>query len=174
MTTPNKIITLDRFLVERQRNYPQASGRFTHFMTQIGTIGKIIASQMRHAALNDLLGTTDDTNVQGESVKPLDRIGNQAFIEALEYVDIVGMLISEEMDEPKSLDSKSSGLGYAVMVDPIDGSSNIDVNGIIGSIFSVHNIDQASTYSESDALNHKGREQVAAGYIMYGPSTMLV
>lgn len=175
MITQAKTITLNRFLVERQRSeFPQASGRFTRFMTQIGTIGKIIANQMQHAALNDLLGTTEETNIQGESVKPLDQIGNQAFIEALEYVDIVGMLISEEMDEPRSLDSKSSGLGYAVMVDPIDGSSNIDVNGIIGSIFSVHTIDQATTYSKDDALAQRGREQVAAGYIMYGPSTMLV
>ncbi|MGB7337327.1 MAG: class 1 fructose-bisphosphatase [Phototrophicaceae bacterium] len=174
MTMPQKTITLDRFLVERQQEFPDASGRFTRFMTQIGTIGKIIANQMRHAALNDLTGTTGETNIQGESVKPLDLIGNQAFIEALEYVDIVGMLISEEMDEPKSLDSKSTGLGYAVMVDPIDGSTNIDVNGIIGSIFSVHDIDNATSYSKDDALTRIGRDQVAAGYIMYGPSTMLV
>jgi len=174
MPSPQKTITLDRFLVERQHNYPAATGRFTRFMTQIGTIGKIIASQMRHAALNDLTGTTDQTNVQGESVKPLDLIGNQAFIEALEYVDIVGMLISEEMDEPKSLESSGGGSGYAVMVDPIDGSTNIDVNGIIGSIFSVHDIDTATSYSEEDALKRKGHDQVAAGYIMYGPSTMLV
>ena len=169
-----KTITLDRFLVERQAKYPTATGQFTRFMTQIGTIGKIIANQMRHAALNDLTGTTGETNVQGESVKPLDLIGNQAFIEALEYVDIVGMLVSEEMEEPKSLESKGSRPGYAVMVDPIDGSTNIDVNGIIGSIFSVHDIDTATSYSKDDALKRKGRDQVAAGYIMYGPSTMLV
>jgi hypothetical protein len=112
--------------VERQAKYPNASGEFTRFMIQIGTIGKIIANQMKHAALNDLTGTTGQTNVQGESVKPLDLIGNQAFIEALEYVDIVGILVSEEMEEPKSLESKGQGSGYAVMVDPIDGSSNID------------------------------------------------
>lgn len=173
-TSLPKTITLDRFLVERQREYPEASGKFTRFMTQIGTIGKIIANQMRHAALNDLTGSTGDTNVQGESVKKLDVIGNQAFIEALEYVDIVSMLVSEEMDEPRSLESHSSGLGYAVMVDPIDGSTNVDINGIIGSIFSVHDIDTATSYSTEDALKRKGRDQVAAGYIMYGPATMLV
>ncbi|MGJ3237289.1 MAG: class 1 fructose-bisphosphatase [Anaerolineae bacterium] len=175
MSKAPKTITLDRFLVERQREFPQASGEFTRFMTQIGTIGKIIANQMRHAALNDLIGTTDQTNVQGEQVKPLDVIGNQAFIEALEYVDIVGMLVSEEMEEAKSLDSSSGGTSaYAVMVDPIDGSTNIDVNGIIGSIFSVHHIDRARSYSADDALKRRGHDQVAAGYIMYGPATMLV
>lgn len=173
-TSIPKTITLDRFLVERQRQFPTASGDFTRFMTQIGTIGKIISNQMRHAALNDLTGTTGETNVQGESVKQLDIIGNDAFIEALEYVDIVSMLVSEEMEEPRSLESASSGLGYAVMVDPIDGSTNVDVNGIIGSIFSVHDIDLATKYSKDDALNHKGRDQVAAGYIMYGPATILV
>lgn len=169
-----KTMTLDRFLVERQRNYPEAKGEFTRFMIQIGTIGKIIANQMRHAALNDLIGTTGDTNVQGEVVKQLDIIGNQAFIEAFEYVDMVGMLVSEEMDEPQSLDSSGSSLGYAVMVDPVDGSTNIDVNGIIGSIFAVYDIDEAKSYSREDALKRKGRDQVAAGYIMYGPATMLV
>lgn len=169
-----KTITLDRFLVERQREFPTASGKFTRFMTQMGTIGKIISNQMRHAALNDLTGTTGETNVQGEAVKQLDIIGNEAFIEALEYVDMVSMLVSEEMDEPMSLDSHSSGLGYAVMVDPIDGSTNVDINGIIGSIFSVHDIDAATSYSKTDALARKGREQVAAGYIMYGPATILV
>lgn len=169
-----KTITLDRFLVERQRKFPDASGEFTRFMAQIGTVAKIIAGQMRHAALNDLIGTTGDTNVQGEMVKQLDLLGNQAFIEAFEYVDMVGIMVSEEMTEAQAFESESDSLGYALMVDPIDGSSNIDVNGIIGSIFSVYEIDQTTIYSQEDALRRRGHDQVAAGYVMYGPSTMLV
>ncbi|MEL6307106.1 MAG: class 1 fructose-bisphosphatase [Chloroflexota bacterium] len=169
-----KTITLDRFLVERQRDFPNATGQFTRFMAQIGTVAKIIAGQMRHAALNNLTGATGEVNVQGESQKQLDLLGNQAFVEAFEYVDMVGIMVSEEMDKAESFDSDHSSLGYALMVDPVDGSSNIDVNGIIGSIFSVYDIDNAKRYSQEDALRRKGRDQVAAGYVMYGPSTMLV
>lgn len=163
-------ITLNRFLVERQKRYPGATGKFTRFMGQVGTAAKIISNHMRRAALDGLLGQTGERNVQGEEVKRLDQIGNQIFVEAFEYVDIVGMLVSEEMSEAKLLTSTDDNSGYIVMVDPVDGSSNIDVNGIIGSIFSVHDI----SGSFGDSLLQKGSEQIAAGYVMYGPATVLV
>ena len=163
-------MTLDRFLVERQDRYPEATGRFTRLMAQVGTAAKIISSYMRRAALEGLLGSVDRENVQGEQVKLLDDIGNQVFLEAFEYVDIVGVLVSEEMSEiehfTQEIDSE-----YAVMVDPVDGSSNIDVNGIIGSIFSIHRLTEATV---EDSCLKPGRQQVAAGYVMYGPSTVLV
>jgi fructose-1,6-bisphosphatase I len=166
----NRRITLNRFLVERQKQYPEARGKFTSFMGQVGTAAKIIANHMRRAALEGLLGQTGTQNIQGEDVKRLDEIGNQIFVEAFEYVDIVGMLISEEMSEARLLAPKDDTSGYVVMVDPVDGSSNIDVNGVIGSIFSVHDI----SGSIDASLLQRGSEQVAAGYIMYGPATVLV
>ncbi|MDZ7703457.1 MAG: class 1 fructose-bisphosphatase [Trueperaceae bacterium] len=165
-----KYMTLNRFLVERQQLYPGASGQFTNFMGQIGTAAKIISNHMRRAALEGLLGRTGTKNVQGEEVKKLDEIGNEIFVEAFEYVDIVGMLVSEEMSEAQLLTPEGETGGYVVMVDPIDGSSNIDVNGIIGSIFSVHDI----AGDVEGSLKQKGSEQIAAGYMMYGSSTILV
>ena len=168
--TSDTRMTLDRFLVERQDRYPEATGRFTRLMAQVGTASKIISSYMRRAALEGLLGSLDRENVQGEQMKLLDELGNQVFMEAFEYVDIVGVLVSEEMSEiahfTEELDS-----AYAVMVDPVDGSSNIDVNGIIGSIFSIHRLTEDTV--EESCLK-PGRQQVAAGYVMYGPSTLLV
>ncbi len=166
----SKYITLDRFLVEQQRNYPEATGKFTRFMGQIGTVAKIISNHMSRAALDGLLGTTGEENVQGEQIKQLDELGNRVFVEAFEYVDIVGMLVSEEMSEARAFREHDLRGGYAIMVDPVDGSSNIDTNGIIGSIFSIHDIEG----SLEDSLKQRGSEQVAAGYIMYGPSTTLV
>ena len=166
----SKYVTLDRFLVEQQRNYPEASGKFTRFMGQIGTVAKIISNYMRRAALDGLLGTTGEENVQGEEIKQLDELGNRVFVEAFEYVDIVGMLVSEEMSEARSFREHDTEGGYAIMVDPVDGSSNVDTNGIIGSIFSIHDIEG----SLEDSLRQRGSEQVAAGYIMYGPATTLV
>lgn len=164
-------MTLNRFLVERQRQHPNASGRFTRFMGQIGTVAKIISNYMRRAAIEGLIGQTGDDNVQGERVKILDDLGNRVFVEAFEYVDMVGTVVSEEMANARTFASTNlQEKGYAVMVDPVDGSSNIDVNGIIGSIFSVHDI----IGDIEKSCRQKGSEQIAAGYMIYGPSTVLV
>lgn len=165
-----KTMTLDRFLVERQHRYPEATGRFTRVMAQVGTAAKIIAGTMRRAALDGLLGSAGRTNVQDEEVKILDELGHRVFMEAFEYVDIVGVLVSEEMSQIEHFTDGMDG-GYAVMVDPVDGSSNIDVNGIIGSIFSIHTLTGGSV---EDSCLKPGHQQVAAGYVMYGPSTILV
>jgi fructose-1,6-bisphosphatase I len=163
-------MTLNRFFVEQQQQHPEAMGEFTSLMNQVGTTAKIIANHMRRTALEGLLGQTGSQNVQGEDVKRLDEVSNQIFVEAFEYVDIVGMLISEEMTEAKLVAPKDVSSGYIVMVDPVDGSANIDVNGIISSIFSVHD----TSGSGDESLLQRGSEQVAAGYIMYGPATVLV
>jgi fructose-1,6-bisphosphatase I len=166
----HKTITLNRFLVERQKDFPGSSGRFTRFMGQIGTAGKIIANYLHRAILEGLTGYDGTVNVQGEKQEKLDRLGNEVFIEAFEYVDLVGMLVSEEMSEPRRLVPKGNSYGYALMIDPIDGSSNLDVNGVVGTIFSVHRL----TGEVEDSLLQKGRDQIAAGYLMYGPATLLV
>lgn len=169
-TEKEKNITLDRFLVQRQQSHHDASGELTRVIEQMGVVAKIISNYMRRAALEGLLGLTGEINVQQEEVKTLDALGNSAFVEAFEYVDIVGAIISEEIDQPKTLSNDGAKTKYVVLVDPIDGSSNLDVDCVVGSIFSIRNL--AGAIEES--IQQKGTEQVAAGYIMYGTSTMLV
>lgn len=165
-----KHVTLDRFLVQRQQAYPGASGELTRVITQLGVVAKIISNYMRRAALEGLLGLTGEVNVQGEEVKKLDELGNAAFVEAFEYVDIVGALVSEELEQPETISSDDRKEKYVVLVDPIDGSSNLDVDCVIGSIFSIRNL----TGSVEESILQEGNNQIAAGYIMYGTSTLLV
>jgi fructose-1,6-bisphosphatase I len=132
--------------------------------------GKIISSYMRRAALESLTGLTGAVNVQGEKVRTLDEVGNRIFVEAFEYVDIVGAIVSEEMDESLVIKSDGAAAKYVVLIDPIDGSSNLDVDCVIGSIFSVRSLEG----SVDESILQKGVSQVAAGYIMHGTSTVLV
>lgn len=164
-------MTLERFLVQRQRRHPGASGELTQVLTQLSTVAKIIASYARRAALLGLKGATGKTNVQGEEVEKLDQLSNQAFIEAFEYVDIVGALVSEEMDEPLILHPNQDGRKYEVLVDPLDGSSNLEVDCITGSIFSIRTLGDPS---RQGCILQEGTRQVGAGYIMYGASILFV
>lgn len=165
-----KHMTLDRLLVQSQRSHPGASGELTRVIVQMGVVAKVISSYVRRAALEGLLGYTGEVNVQGEEVKKLDELGNTAFVEAFEYVDIIGALVSEERDQPMSLSSDKRREKYVVLVDPIDGSPNLDVDCLIGSIFSIRSLKGAI----EESILQKGTEQIAAGYIMYGPSVLLV
>jgi len=163
-------ITLNRFLVERQHLHPDATGELTRVMDRLGTVGKIISNYMKCAALDGLRGLTGAVNVQGENVQKLDELGNSVFIEAFEYVDIVGAIVSEEMEKPLVTSLENTSGKYLVLIDPIDGSSNLEVDCTIGSIFSVRKIKN----SIEETVLQKGSEQVAAGYIMYGTSTHLI
>ena len=135
-----KYMTLDRFLVQRQEEFPEARGELTRVIDQVGVVGKIISNYMRRAAMEGLRGLTGEINVQGEEVKKLDELGNAIFVESFEYVNIVGALVSEEMDEPKIMTPERKSEKYVVLVDPIDGSSNMDVDCVIGSIFSIRRL----------------------------------
>jgi fructose-1,6-bisphosphatase I len=168
--THEKHITLDRFLVQNQRNKPGASGELTRVMVQLGTVAKIISSYVRRSTLEGLKGLTGETNVQGEKVKKLDKLGNDSFVEAFEYVGIVGALVSEEMDKPMLLHSDEDKEKYVVLIDPIDGSSNLEVDCTIGSIFSVRRLADGLETS----ILQEGTKQVAAGYIMYGTAVLMV
>jgi fructose-1,6-bisphosphatase I len=165
-----KNTTLDRFLSQCQQRHDQATGELTRVIGQIALVGKIISGSLRRAALEGLLGLTGKENVQGEKVKKLDKIGNDLFVRSFDYVDLIAALVSEELEKPLVLSSPDRPGKYIVLIDPVDGSSNLDVNGAVGSIFSVHVLD--GTVEES--ILRKGTEQIAAGYIMYGPSTQLV
>jgi len=165
-----KQVTLDRFLVQRQRIRPKASGELTRVMNQLGVVAKIISNYVRRSTLEGLKGLTGRTNIQGEEVKKLDKLSNDVFIEAFEYVGIVGALVSEEMDEPLLLHSDKDREKYVVLIDPVDGSSNLEVDCVIGSIFSVLRLEDDLGRS----ILREGSKQVAAGYIMYGTSVLIV
>ena len=171
--TQKKNVTFDRFLVQRQQGHPNASGELTRVLYQIGVVAKIISSYMRRAAIEGLLGYTGEVNVQGEEVKKLDEMGNAAFVDAFEYVDIVGAIVSEEMEQPMIVSSDSGREKYVVLVDPIDGSSNLDVDCTVGSIFSIRTIRSSSGSLEKSILR-EGTAQIAAGYILYGSAVLLV
>ncbi len=172
-------ITLTRYIIEEQAAHPAASGEFSLVMAQIALAAKMISGDLSRAGLIDIQGGTGETNVQGEAVQKMDQRTNATFVRAFEYYGgLVRMLVSEEIDKPLRVGGLPSGDTnpgkYALFFDPLDGSPNVDVNAVVGSIFSVHRmIDQAGRDSEEELLK-PGSAQVAAGYVLYGPSTQLI
>ncbi|MCC7241501.1 MAG: class 1 fructose-bisphosphatase [Acidobacteria bacterium] len=167
-------MTLSRHILECQRRQPDATGELAVLLTQLAFAGKVFAHELRRAALVGDLGATGATNVQGEATRKLDVFGNQTIIEAFAHAEIVAAIVSEEEDEPRQIASGAKA-SYLLCVDPLDGSSNSDTNGVVGTIFGVYRSGQPSeARGVRSGLPGTGREQVAAGYIMYGPSTVFV
>ena len=167
-------ITLTRFIIETQAGYPAATGEFSALLAQIGLAGKLIAHDLRRAGLINILGNTGGTNVQGETVKKLDAIANETFVKVFQYSGLVCALASEEMEKPVQLPENWPHGKYMLLFDPLDGSSNTDVNMPLGAIFSILRYEGKGGLPSAPELVRKGTEQVAAGYLMYGSSTMLV
>jgi fructose-1,6-bisphosphatase I len=165
--------TLERFLLERQRAFPGATGEFTQLFQQLALAGKIISSRVSQAGLAGLLGHTGKTNVQGETVQKMDVFANNTLIHCLESGGQVCLMASEEVDDPIPIPTRYPKGRYVIMFDPLDGSTNIDVNISIGTIFSVHKRLSAGDPGLSDCLQ-QGSKQVAAGYIIFGSSCMFV
>ncbi|HYM36785.1 MAG TPA: class 1 fructose-bisphosphatase [Nitrospiraceae bacterium] len=166
-------VTLTRHIIQTQAAHPGATGEFSALMAQIGLVGKMIANDLRRAGLINILGMTGGTNVQGEAVKKLDEISNDAFLKVFQYSGLVCALASEEMEKPVQLPENWPHGKYMLLFDPLDGSSNTDVNMPLGTIISILKHDGKGLPSEPELI-HKGTRQVAAGYLMYGSSTMLV
>lgn len=166
--------TLTRFIIETQAGYPAATGEFSALLAQIGLVGKMIANDLRRAGLINILGMTGETNVQGEAVKKLDAIANETFIKAFQYSGLVCALASEEMEKPVKLPENWPHGKYMLLFDPLDGSSNTDVNMPLGAIFSVLRYEGTGGLPADSELVRKGTTQVVGGYLMYGSSTMLV
>lgn len=167
-------LTLSRFIIRQQAASPGATGEFSSLLVQIGLVGKLISQDLRRAALINVLGSTGDTNVQGEVVKKLDEISNDTFIRAFRDGGLVCALASEEMDSSVPLPENLQAGRYMLLFDPLDGSSNTDVNMPLGAIFSVLRWREQGRIPTDEDLLRKGSEQVAAGYLLYGSSTMLV
>lgn len=171
----NRVLTLTQFILERERDHPEATGDFTALLNAIALAGKRISRDVNRAGLANIIGLTGDTNVQNEKVQKLDLIANTQMERALAPTGLVCAIGSEEDDGPVPLEHGANGR-YVALYDPLDGSSNIDVGAPIGTIFSIYRRKTAPG-SGSNALEdllQPGRDLAAAGYILYGSSTMLV
>jgi fructose-1,6-bisphosphatase I len=170
-----KGITLERHVKEEERKFPQARGVFTTLISQISLAAKIINAEVNKAGLVDILGLTGHTNIQGEKVQKLDTYADEVLRRALDHHGSVAALASEEMDDPFIVSGDYLDDGeYVVVYDPLDGSSNIDVNVSIGSIFSILKRKTTNPEATIEDFLQPGTEQVCAGYVIYGSSTMLV
>jgi fructose-1,6-bisphosphatase I len=167
-------LTLSRFIIQKQAAHPGATEEFSSLLTQIGLVGKLVAQDLRRAGLINILGTTGEINVQGETVKKLDEIANEAFLMVFQHSGLVCALASEEMEKPVLFPENWPKAKYMLLFDPLDGSSNTDCNMPLGAIFSVVKSEHGDRMPAKDEVARKGTEQVAAGYLLYGPSTMLV
>ena len=169
------VVTIERFIMEQESLHPDATGMLSNLLYDIALAAKIINSHVRMAGLADILGTAGHTNVHGEIVQKLDDFANETMQHALLHTGRVCVVASEEDDEPVPVPEGWPSGHYVVLYDPLDGSSNIDVNVSIGTIFSVHRRHSVGLGAGTmDDCLQAGRRQVAAGYVLYGSSTMMV
>jgi fructose-1,6-bisphosphatase I len=173
----HQLLTVQQHILEEQRRlFPDASGEFSWLLSGITLATKIVAAQVRRAGLAGILGVTRETNVQGETVQKLDVIANDTLLQFLGNRGNVAIMASEENEHPVIVERDRKHGKYVVVFDPLDGSSNIDVNVSVGTIFSVLRREPDPTGKRdtlADVLQ-PGTRQVAAGYVVYGSSTMLV
>ena len=168
------VVTLARHVVEEERRHPDATGAFSNILYDLALAAKIISRQVTKAGLVDILGRTGTTNVHGESVQKLDVFADEVIYKAMDHTGSLCCMASEERPELVPIPERFPRGSYVLLYDPLDGSSNIDVNVSIGTIFSVHRrVSKGSDGCLDDCLQ-PGSRQVAAGYVVYGSSTMLV
>jgi fructose-1,6-bisphosphatase I len=167
--------TLVQHIRKQERQTPLATGEFTELMTEIMVASKIISNAVNRAGIGeDIFGITGQTNVHGESVQKLDDFANCTFAKIIGQSGTVCAIASEEMEAPMIISTEDKPGKYIFMMDPLDGSSNIDVNVSIGTIFSIYRkISKGSEVTHED-LHQPANQQVAAGYVIYGPSTLFV
>lgn len=171
-----EVQTLDEFIIRRQQDFPYATGELSRLLRNIALAAKIVNRDVNKAGLMDILGSTGYTNVQGEEVQKLDLMANKRFIASLRLGGQCCGVASEENEVFTAFDDEASLSGkYVVAIDPLDGSSNIDVNVSVGTIFSIYRrVSPAPGLCSYEDFLQKGTEQAAAGYVIYGSSAMLV
>ena len=165
--------TLTRFIIEQERQYPRATGEFTGLLTDLTTAAKIISRDVNKAGLAEMMGLIGRANIHGEEVQKLDEFANSLIINTTDHTGRLAGMASEEMEDIYRIPEKHPHGNYILVFDPVDGSSNIDANVSIGTIFSIYRKRSANGVTLEDFLRF-GHEQVCAGYIIYGSSTMLV
>lgn len=171
----DNVKTLGQFIIEKQADFPYAKGELSRLLRDVGIAAKIVNREVNKAGLMDILGQAGSINIQGESQQKLDVYADQQFIAALKCGGECCIVASEEHDDIIRLDTDiSTNAKYIVAIDPLDGSSNIDVNVPVGTIFSIYRRNSIHGAADLTDVLQKGTEQVAAGYIIYGSSTMLV
>jgi len=167
-------ITVTEHLLLREDECPAATGQFTRLFNELITSAKLISREVNKAGLADLLGATGNVNVQGERVRKLDEFANQALIHRMERSGLLFAMSSEENADIIEIPDTMPKGNYVLAFDPLDGSANIDANASIGTIFSIHRKIEDTECTTLDNFLRYGYEQVAAGYFLYGSSTMLV
>ncbi len=175
MATTNQ--TLGEFIIENQSSFKYTSGELSRLINSIRLAAKVVNHEVNKAGLVDIIGAVGDTNVQGEDQQKLDVYANDKFIQTLINRNIVCGIASEEEDDFITINSQDENHQnkYVVLIDPLDGSSNIDVNVSVGTIFSIYRrVTPVGTPVKLEDFLQKGNQQVAAGYVIYGTSTMLV
>ena len=169
--------TLGEFIIENQSEFAYSSGELSRLINSIRLAAKVVNHEVNKAGLVDITGAAGDTNIQGEDQQKLDVYANERFIQTLTNREIVCGIASEENDDFITIEGHNEDHQnkYVVLIDPLDGSSNIDVNVSVGTIFSIYRrVTKSGTPVTIDDFLQKGNQQVAAGYIVYGTSTMIV
>jgi fructose-1,6-bisphosphatase I len=169
-----KIITIERFILEKQKGYPGATGTLTNILYDIALSAKIIASRTTKAGLVEILGSTGRENVQGETVQKLDEYADRILFKLNDHTGRLAVMASEEHPDILPIPDHYPTGPYVLVFDPLDGSSNIDVNVSIGTIFAIYRRKSLEGPGTLDDCLQQGRDLVAAGYVIYGASTMLV
>jgi fructose-1,6-bisphosphatase I len=169
-----RIVTIERFIIEREHEIPGATGEFSKLLTDIALAAKIVWREVSKAGLVDIIGSTGKVNVSGDVVQKLDEFANEIFINVMQKGGHLCVMASEESKGLIEIPEELAKGKYVLVFDPLDGSSNIDVNVSIGSIFGIfRRVTKSGRGTEEDVLQ-PGRNLVAAGYVVYGSSTILV
>ena len=173
--TSTPIITVQQHILQEQQRFPGSSGEFSWLLSGITMATKLIQAKVRRAGLTEILGEQGDINVQGEVQQKLDIYSNEVLIHCLSARESIGVLASEEDEKPLLVHKGSENASYAVVFDPLDGSSNIDVNVSVGTTFSILRRPEGVSLNEPEKwVLQPGHKQIAAGYVVYGSSTILV
>lgn len=172
--TATSVVTIDRYIIEEEKLHPEATGELSGILYDLALAAKMIANKVRSAGLVDILGATEDINVHGETQQKLDVIANEIIIKAVDHGGRLCALASEEEPDIIHIPDNFKCGKYCLLFDPLDGSSNIDVNVPVGTIFSVVKKITRGARGDMEDMLQPGRRQVAAGYVIYGSSTMLV
>jgi fructose-1,6-bisphosphatase I len=170
----SRVITIERFIIEREHEIPGATGEFSKLLTDIALAAKIVWREVSKAGLVDILGSTGKVNISGDVVQKLDEFANEIFIHVMERGGHICVMASEESKDLIEIPDELPKGKYVFVFDPLDGSSNIDVNVSIGSIFGIYRRTSKSGRGTVDDVLQPGRNLVAAGYVVYGSSTILV
>jgi fructose-1,6-bisphosphatase I len=172
--TATSVVTIERYIIEQERLHPEATGELSGILYDLALAAKMIAMKVRSAGLADIIGSAESENIQGEVQQKLDVLSNDIIVKALDHGGRLCAMASEEEPDIIQIPDRFKCGKYCLMFDPLDGSSNIDVNVPVGTIFSVVQKVTPGRHGELEDFLQPGNRQVAAGYVIYGSSTMLV